>query len=117
MRDDLHCPANRYPQRTSLMASGHPSIQISPESELSHVLRQAVAVQRTVLVDAGDTQYELDVHPTRETTKAPDREQVARTIAGIRRVTGGWKQLVDTEQLTAELYERRRMTRGLPLDG
>jgi hypothetical protein len=99
------------------MASEHPSIQISPESELSHVLRRALASRSTVLVDAGDTQYELDVHPTRETTTSPDREKVARTIAGIRKATGGWKQLVDTEQLLAELYERRRMTRRLPTDG
>jgi hypothetical protein len=99
------------------MASEHPSIQISPESELSLVLRRALASRSTVLVDAGDTQYELDVHPTREREKPPDRQQVARTIAGIRRATGGWKQLVDTEQLLAELYESRRMTRRLPTDG
>jgi len=98
------------------MASEHPTIQISPESELSHVLRRAVAARSTVRVDAGDTQYELDVHPTRATAQTPDREQVARTIAGIRKAAGGWKHLVDAEQLTAELYERRRMTRRLPID-
>jgi hypothetical protein len=98
------------------MASEHPSIQINPESELSHVLRHAVAARRTVIVDAGDTQYELDVHPTQATALTPDREQVARTIAGIRKAAGGWKHLVDADQLTAELYERRRMTRRIPVD-
>ena len=98
------------------MASEHPTIQISPESELSHVLRRAVAARSTVRVDAGDTQYELDVHPTRETALPPDRDEVARTIDGIRKAAGGWKHLVDAEQLTAELYQRRRMTRRLPVD-
>ena len=80
------------------------------------VLRRAVEARSTVIVDAGDTQYELDVHPTRATSLPPDLEQVARTIAGIRKATGCWKHLVDAEQLTADLYERRRMTRRLPVD-
>lgn len=92
------------------MATERTSIHVSPESELSIVLRRAVQSGRRIRVTTGDAEYELDVHPATTTPASDlDAEQVTRTVAGIRRATGGWQDLVDADALTTELYERRKM--------
>ncbi len=95
------------------MATERTSIHISPESELSLVLRHAAAARKPVRIDTGDAQYELDVHPT---GGPPDADHATRTVAGIRKAAGGWRNLVDAEALTAELYERRRMASRPPVE-
>ena len=92
------------------MATERTPIHVSPESELSLVLRRAAESGRRVRVTAGDAEYELDVHPATATpTSAPAAEQVSRTVAGIRRAAGAWQDLVDADALTSEIYERRKM--------
>lgn len=99
------------------MATERTPIHISPESELSLVLRRAAQTGGRVLVDAGDAAYELDVHPTAATPATPtDVDRVARTIAGLRRAAGGWQDIIDADTLTTELYERRRTASRPPVE-
>lgn len=48
------------------MATNSARLTVRPESELSLVLRQAVAAGEPVIVDAGEAVYELDVVPAME---------------------------------------------------
>src|SRR4051794_22006799 len=102
------------------MAVERKSVQINPDSELGLVLRRAAAAGEPVLVDTGDELFELDVHPAAgaqaATKTPPSAAQVARSIAGIRKAAGGWNGLVDVDEFTAELYERRRAVSRPPVE-
>jgi hypothetical protein len=98
------------------MATERKPVQVNPESELGRVLKRAAVVGEPVLVDTGDEFFELDVHPAAAAKTAPSAEQVARSIAGIRRAAGGWKGLVDADELTAYIYERRRIANRPPVN-
>lgn len=83
------------------------------------MLRRAAAAGESVLVNTGDERYELHVHPAsgvQAATTVPRAEQVARSIAGIRKAAGGWRGLVDAEEFTTELYARRRITNRPPVE-
>lgn len=97
------------------MATERKSIQVNPESELGLVLKRAAAAGEPVLVDTGDALFELAVHPATSGQTKPSPEQVARAVAGIRRASGGWKDLVDADAFTAYIYERRRIANRPPV--
>lgn len=101
------------------MATERKSIRINPRSELGLVLKHAAEAGEPVLVETGDEVFELLVHPAARgqtpMKTAPSAEQVARSIAGIRRASGGWKDLVDADELTAYIYERRRTANRPPV--
>lgn len=88
-------------------------VQINPDSEFGLVLRRAAAAGKPVLIDVGDELYEFAVQPVTgapaSATTLPHAEQIARSIAGIRKAGGRWKGLVDVAQFTTELFERRRV--------
>src|SRR5207237_761826 len=71
-------------------------LTVSPESELSLVLRSAAADGEPVVIDTGDTVYELAVQPaarpqpTATPTQRPSPEQVARALAGLEQAAGAW---------------------------
>ena len=95
------------------MVVEHAAVHVHPESELALVLRRAAGSGETVVVITGDERFEIEVHPATvdETLDRalPSATQVARSIAGIRKAAGGWKDLVDVDEVTSELYARRQM--------
>lgn len=101
------------------MAAEKKAIRISSPNDLGRVLKHAAEAGESVLVDTDDGMFELLVHPAArikaDVTSEPSSEQVARSIAGIRKATGGWKDLVDAEDLTAYIYERRRSANRPPV--
>lgn len=102
------------------MATERTTVQVNPQSKLGLVLRRAAAAGQPVLVTTGDDVYELDVHPAARAQvpvkTPPSAEQVARSIAGIRKAAGGWRGLVDAEEFTAYIYERRRTANRPPVE-
>lgn len=99
------------------MTAKRKPIQIDPESELAITLQRAAADGEPVVVDTGDEIFEIDVHRTSGTqtpaNMKPSPEQAARTGALIHRASGGWVGLVDADEFTDYIYERRR-TAGRP---
>lgn len=80
-------------------------IHVKPGSELDRLLEDAVDLP--VEVEKDGVRYRLDrVNPS--TTTPPSPEQVARSIAGIRKASGAWNGLVDADEFTAYIYARRR---------
>lgn len=92
------------------MAAERQAVQIDPDSELGERLAGAAESHQFVLVDAGETRYALTV--TRvdagDVSERSEAERIARTIAGIRRATGGWAGLVEFDALLEDIYSRRR---------
>lgn len=80
-------------------------IHVEPGSELDHLLDEFEDLP--VEVERGGVRYRLDrIGPSTHTPPTP--EQVARSIAGIRKASGAWIGLVDPEAFTAYIYARRR---------
>jgi len=89
------------------------TIKVSPGSELAVLIKDAEVSGEPVLVDIGEAVYPLYVGTTGEPTVAdrwrgPRPEDVARSREAILSSAGGWKGLVDGE----ELKERLRSERG-----
>ena len=80
-------------------------IHVEPGSELDRLLDEAVHLP--VEVEKDGVRYRLDrVSPPRHLPPTP--EQIERSIAGIRKASGGWNGLVDPDEFTAYIYARRR---------
>jgi hypothetical protein len=96
-------------------------VRVPADSELSEALRNAAATGASVIVETGDASYFLDVEaqspPSVEIThRSPSPDEIARSIAGIERATGAWVGLVDAEELTAYIRERRRASGRPPVE-
>jgi hypothetical protein len=99
--------------KEDMMAADRDVVHVSPESALGRALRGAAAASEPILVDTGAEQYELEVHRSPEAgTSAPlSAEQIARSIDGIRRASGAWRDQIDVDAFLEELYERRSAAR------
>ena len=87
------------------MASLPRIIHVEPGSELDRLLDEALDLP--VEVEKDGVRYRLErVSPAPHTPLTP--EQVARSIAGIRKASGGWNGLVDPDEFTSYIYARRR---------
>ncbi len=79
------------------------TIPVPPESDLAHALKAAIDDAGSFLVDTGEARYRISVQRADE----PTPDQVARSIAGIRRAAGAWAH-DDAEALKAAVRARRR---------
>jgi hypothetical protein len=87
------------------MASEPRIIHVEPGSELDRLLDEVADLP--VEVEKNGVRYRLDrVSPAMHAP--PTSEQIARSIAGIRRAAGAWNGLVDPDEFTAYVYARRR---------
>jgi hypothetical protein len=97
-------------------------LKVAPDSELGSLLREAAATGQALLVDTGEAVYALNVFGDEDdetprvsrSDRYPSAEQVARSIAGIRKAAGSWKD-VDIEAFTAYIRERRRTSSRPPV--
>jgi hypothetical protein len=65
------------------MATNSARLTVRPESDLSLVLRQAVAAGEPVIVDTGEAVYELDVFPATDPDAAVSDGTEPDAILGI----------------------------------
>lgn len=96
---------------------GPKTITVDPNSELGALLREA-AGGSPLLVDTGEATYSLTVAiaprtdapisaPSVDPLAGPTQEQVARSIEGIRKAAGSWRD-VDADEFKAYIRQRRR---------
>lgn len=86
------------------------TIRVPPDSELSHLLHEAIESGELVTVDTGDVVYRIGVEPARRVDfprRPPTAEEIARSRAGIREAAGSWRE-IDAEAFKAYVRERRR---------
>jgi hypothetical protein len=89
------------------------TVQIPADSELSRLLRDAVADNVTLLIATGDETYRLDVaHDSDDVgsstpRRRPTPEEAAAARAAIYEAAGSWKD-IDVEAFKAYVAERRR---------
>lgn len=84
------------------------TIRVAPGSELDRLLEDVA--EMPVELEKGGVRYRLNrVDAPVPATTRPSQEQVARSIAGIQKAAGGWKDLVDAEAFTAYIRQRRRI--------
>lgn len=83
------------------------TIRVEPGSELDRLFEHAEGI--SVELEWRGVRYRLTRVETPVPTKtAPSAEQLRRSIDGIRKATGGWKDLVDSDAFTAYIRQRRR---------
>ena len=85
------------------------TIRVPPDSELSHLLHEAIESGELVTVDTGDAVYRIGVESARrvDPTRRPAAEELERSRAGIREAAGSWRE-IDVEAFKAYVRERRR---------
>lgn len=84
-------------------------IQVEPDNELGIIIRRAAAVHGRVVVDTGVKHFELTVGPA-------NQSKIDLSTEGIQKSASGWRDLVDTEKMLAELHESRRAVKRLRPD-
>jgi len=84
------------------MADTIRTIHVEPDSDLGRLLDEADDVAIELEIDG--VRYRLD---RVRTSDRPSAEQVERSIAGIRRAAGAWRD-IDAEELKATIRERRK---------
>jgi hypothetical protein len=80
------------------------------DAELSELVKEAAAsgYPLEIVVD-GERFAALIVRSSNSQERKPlTNEAAARSLAGIRRAAGSWRDLVDAEELKADIRERRR---------
>ncbi len=86
------------------------TLRVSPDSELSVSLHDALASHESLVVDTGDARYRLDIasaQPIEPSTPGrPTPEETERSRAGIREAAGSWRD-IDTDAFKAYIRERR----------
>ncbi len=80
------------------------TLRVPPDSELSHLLHDAVASGELVTIDTGEAVYRVGVESTR---RRPAAEEIERSRAGIREAAGSWRD-IDAEAFKNYIRERRR---------
>lgn len=94
------------------------TLRVSPNSELSLLLRDALTSGEPVIVDTGDAAYRLGVEsarPAASIRRLPTPEQVERSQAGIREAAGSWRD-IDEDAFKAYIRERRRTANRPPVE-
>lgn len=84
------------------MSTDTKTISLGQDSELVKLIK---AGERHVILDTGESTYELYVEES-----VPTPEQAALSQAGIRGAAGAWQGLVDAERFKAYVARRRRMS-------
>lgn len=87
------------------MVSDPRVIHVEPVGELGRLLDEAVHLP--VEVEKDGVRYRIHRVSSPDRTP-PTPEQIARSIDGIRRASGGWNGVVDADELTEYVYARRR---------
>ncbi|MGH2559726.1 MAG: hypothetical protein ACRDJH_11730 [Thermomicrobiales bacterium] len=94
------------------------TVQIPADSELSRLLRDAVADDVTLLIAAGEETFRLEVAQefgeggAFASRRRPTPEDAADSRAAIYEAAGSWKD-VDAEAFKAYITERRRTANRL----
>ncbi|HKG25335.1 MAG TPA: hypothetical protein VKB09_06780 [Thermomicrobiales bacterium] len=97
------------------------SVRVPSESEIGKALRDAATSGKSVIVEAGDATYTVEVEstppaqPAEYALRKPTPEEVARSIEGIERTAGAWVGLVDAEAFKGYIRERRRTSSRPPV--
>ncbi len=79
------------------------TIPVPPDSDLAHALKAASDAAESFIADTGTARYRVSV----QRAEAPTADQIARTLAGMRRAAGAWAHH-DGEALKAAVRARRR---------
>lgn len=85
-------------------------LRVSPHSELSHLLHDALQSGEPVVINTGEAMYRLGVESTESlalTARRPSPAEVERSRAGIREGAGSWPD-VDADAFKDYIRERRR---------
>jgi len=82
--------------------------KVTPDSETARLVKEAAASRVPLRVDTGERVYRVEVDEERTTLPVPTPEETAASIAGITQAAGGWKDLVDADELKTYLRERRK---------
>ncbi len=105
------------------MVAMQKSVRVPSESELGQALRDAATTGQSLVVETDEATYKLDIAssspPGQEadsTLRKPTPEEIANSIEGIDRATGGWVGLVGAEALKAYIRERRRTSSRPPVE-
>jgi len=94
------------------------TLRISPDSELSLLLRDALESGEPAVVDTGEVVYRLGVESTARAgarARRPSPEEVERSRAGIREAAGSWRDF-DADAFKAYIRERRRTANRPPVE-
>ncbi len=78
-------------------------VLVPPESDLAQALKAATDADGSFIADTGIARYRVSVRRA----DAPSVDQVAGTLAGIRRAAGAWAHQ-DADALKAAVRARRR---------
>jgi hypothetical protein len=92
-------------------------LRVPPDSELSHLLHDALASGSPVTVDTGDVIYKLGVEAALRAPavdQRPTAEAAERSRSGIRQAAGSWAD-VDADAFKAYIRERRRTENRPPV--
>ncbi len=82
------------------------TIPVPPESDLALALKASTDAAESFIADTGTARYRVSV----QRADAPTADQIARTVAGIRRAAGAWAHH-DADALKAAVRARRRRGR------
>lgn len=92
------------------------TLRVSPDSELSVSLHDALASHESLV---GDARYRLDIASAQpvelSTPGRPTPEKIERSRAGIREAAGSWRD-IDTDAFKAYIRERRRTGSRPPVE-
>ncbi len=86
------------------------TLRVHPDSELSHLLHDAVESGELVTIETGDAVYRIGVEsagPAGPTRRSPTGEEIERSRAGIREAAGSWRD-IDAEAFKDYIRARRR---------
>jgi hypothetical protein len=82
---------------------------VTPDSEIGRLIKEAAASQQSIRVDTGEAIYHVAADAEQSARlPVPTDEEVAASIAGITQSAGTWKGLLDAEEFKAYIRERRK---------
>lgn len=77
-------------------------IKTTPDSELAHIIKEAIAAGVTVVVDTGDESFPLYPDPGRATVGPKSRRMKERLLS----LAGVWSDM-DADEMVERLYKAR----------
>ncbi len=98
------------------------TVTLEPESEFAETALRAAESGDAVTLIIGDAAFSIDIKPKGSATPYAELltltpEQIEANRAAIEETAGAWRGLVDTEELKADIRERRRtLDRGVNPD-
>lgn len=93
-------------------------LRVSPDSELSLLLHEALKSGEPVVINTGEVVYRLGVEstePAAPTVQRPSPEEVERSRAGVRETAGSWRD-IDADAFKVYIRERRRTANHPPVE-